>query len=137
MVIRPQVPEIQPIYDPDQTPNELGKRMINIEHLLGRLVPAVRMINIEHLLGHLVPAVRMINIEHLLGRLVPVVRMINIEHLLGRLVPSVQQIQDDFLELKTGQNQQINTLTQKVSTLEEDLKCVKTENVQLKQDLPP
>ena len=89
VVIRPQVPETQPIYDPDQTPNELGKRMINIEHLL------------------------------------------------GRLVPSVQQIQDDILELKTGQSQQINTLSQKISTLEEDLKCVKTEKVQLKQDLPP
>ena len=81
VVIRPQVPEIQPIYDPDQTPNELGKRMINIEHLL------------------------------------------------GRLVPSVQQIQDDILESKTGQSQQINTLSQKISTLEEDLKCVKTEKV--------
>ena len=60
-------------------------------------------------------------------------RMMRIEELLECLVPSVQQIQEDVLELKTGQNQQISVLTQQVSTLEDDLKSVKNENLQLKQ----
>ena len=34
-----------------------------------------------------------------------------------------RQADPDPDQLKTGQSQQINTLTQKVSTLEEDLKC--------------
>jgi ribA/ribD-fused uncharacterized protein len=61
-------------------------------------------------------------------------RMFNIEKMLKTLVPTVNQIQADIGDIKTGQSEQINAITHRVSILENDLQQVKAENFQLKSE---